>query len=190
MGTVGLSDAFIYLQRFSELSNGQQYRASLAKLIASGANVSIADEFCANLDCLTANVVSLRLRVLAKRLNAALVVASSQPESLIGSLALDVVLQLSSSTEHFIYDGGSFSRKLRQATPAYRSPLGSLRKIGEISCSHPQPGHRPGFASKGELMSALTSHYPELTSDTWLTVVALQPPLPPRRASGPSRDRP
>ena len=30
MGTVGLSDAFVYLKRFDELSNGQQYRRYLS----------------------------------------------------------------------------------------------------------------------------------------------------------------
>jgi len=104
---------FIYLKRFDELSNGQQYRASLARLIASGANVSIADEFCANLDSLTANVVSLRLRSLAKTLQAVLVVASSQPEAFLASLRPDIVLQLSSSTEHCLYDGEIFQQKLR-----------------------------------------------------------------------------
>jgi ABC-type ATPase with predicted acetyltransferase domain len=29
LGIVGLSDAFVYLKRFRELSNGQQYRAML-----------------------------------------------------------------------------------------------------------------------------------------------------------------
>jgi ABC-type ATPase with predicted acetyltransferase domain len=33
MGLVGLSDAFVYLKRFAELSNGQQYRAMLTCLI-------------------------------------------------------------------------------------------------------------------------------------------------------------
>src|SRR5262249_48089782 len=34
MGTVSLSDAFVYLKRYDELSAGQQYRAMLAKLIS------------------------------------------------------------------------------------------------------------------------------------------------------------
>jgi ABC-type lipoprotein export system ATPase subunit/GNAT superfamily N-acetyltransferase len=122
MGTVGLSDAFIYLKRFDELSNGQQYRASLARLIASGANVWIADEFCANLDSLTANVVSLRLRSLTKKLHAVLVVASSQPEAFLGSLCPDVVLRLSSSTEYHVYDGETFQQKLRLKTESWTIP--------------------------------------------------------------------
>ena len=61
MGMVGLSDAYVYLKRYEELSNGQQYRAMLAGLITSAYNLWIADEFCANLDSITANLVSRRL---------------------------------------------------------------------------------------------------------------------------------
>lgn len=125
MGTVGLSDAFVYLKRYCELSNGQQYRASLARLIASGANVWVADEFCANLDSLTANVVSLRLRSLAKGLRAVLVVAASQPEAFVASLKPDLVLQLSSLTEHHVYQGEMFLQKLR--LKAERWPIPRLR---------------------------------------------------------------
>lgn len=39
MGLVGLSDAFVYLKRFEELSHGQKYRAVLAQLIEGGYNV-------------------------------------------------------------------------------------------------------------------------------------------------------
>ncbi|HID31420.1 MAG TPA: ATP-binding cassette domain-containing protein, partial [Desulfobacterales bacterium] len=55
MGLVGLSDAFVYLKRFEELSRGQQYRAMLAKLLSARCNVWLIDEFCANLDPVTAN---------------------------------------------------------------------------------------------------------------------------------------
>ena len=129
MGTVGLSDAFIYLKRYGELSNGQQYRASLARLISSGANVWIADEFCANLDSLTANVVSLRLRSLTKKLGAVLVVASSQPEAFLASLKPDVVLQLSSLTEHHVCDGEMFLQKLRRKPESW--PIPRLRMASE-----------------------------------------------------------
>lgn len=222
MGTVGLSDAFIYLKRFDELSNGQQYRASLARLIASSANVWIADEFCANLDSLTANVVSLRLRSLTKRLGAVLVVASSQPEAFLGSLCPDVVLQLSSSTEHHIYDGETFQQKLRLKTESWAIPrlrmasryleafaggqktttirsgrlflpsgpvilqCGRKEVVAEIAgVRHclvvdltDEDAHRDGFGSRTDLMRALKQHYPELSSEAWLSVVSLKHLLP------------
>jgi ABC-type ATPase with predicted acetyltransferase domain len=112
MGLVGLSDAFVYLKRFEELSNGQQYRVMLARLIASGCNVWLADEFCANLDAVTANVVANRLQRVARRLGATLVVASSQPEAYVGSFAPDKVVRLTNAREHQVMSGADFLRAL------------------------------------------------------------------------------
>lgn len=101
MGLVGLSDAFIYLKRFDELSNGQQYRAMLARLIVSGCNVWLADEFCANLDPLTANLVADRLQRIARQLGAVVIVASSQPETFAAALQPDTVVNLTTAWEHY-----------------------------------------------------------------------------------------
>ena len=112
MGLVGLSDAFVYLKRFDELSNGQQYRVMLARLIASGCNVWLADEFCANLDVVTANVVANRMQRIARQLGATLLVASSQPESFAASLEPDRVVRLTTAREHRVMDGAEFLRSL------------------------------------------------------------------------------
>jgi len=108
MGLVGLSDAFVYLKRFEELSNGQQYRAKLAQLIAGGYNVWIADEFCATLDLVTANVVADRLQKIARQLKALLIVASSQPEVFARALCPDKVVQLTTAWEHRVMSGSEF----------------------------------------------------------------------------------
>jgi excisionase family DNA binding protein len=112
MGLVGLSDAFVYLKRFEELSNGQQYRAKLAQLIAGGYNVWIADEFCATLDLVTANVVADRLQKIARQLNALLIVASSQPEVFARALCPDQVVQLTTAWEHRVMSGSEFLQPL------------------------------------------------------------------------------
>jgi excisionase family DNA binding protein len=112
MGLVGLSDAFVYLKRFEELSNGQQYRAKLAQLIAGGYNVWIADEFCATLDLVTANVVADRLQKVARQLNALLIVASSQPEVFVRALRPDQVVQLTTAWEHRVMSGSEFLQPL------------------------------------------------------------------------------
>lgn len=112
MGIVGLSDAFVYLKRFDELSNGQQYRARLAQLIAGGYNVWIADEFCSTLDVVTANIVSSRLQKLARRLKALLIVASSHPEMFVNSLLPDKVVRLNSSGGHQVMTGSEFSQSI------------------------------------------------------------------------------
>lgn len=112
MGLVGLSDAFVYLKRFEELSNGQQYRAKLAQLIAGGYNVWIADEFCATLDLVTANVVADRLQKTARQLKALLIVASSQPEVFVRALRPDQVVQLTTAWEHRVMSGSEFLQSL------------------------------------------------------------------------------
>lgn len=115
LGVVGLSDAFVYLKRYAELSNGQQYRAMLAQLVSSGRNVWIADEFCANLDLVTANVVADRMQRMARRLGATLIVASSQPEAFAAALKPDHVVRLTTTWENRVESGDEYVRRLSKA---------------------------------------------------------------------------
>lgn len=108
MGLVGLSDAFIYLKKFDELSKGQQYRALLAVLIASKCNVWFIDEFCSNLDPITANIISDNLRKIAKRFKATIIVAAPNFEMFIQSLKPDRVILLTSAWKYLISDGKQF----------------------------------------------------------------------------------
>lgn len=127
MGTVGLSDAFVYLKRFNELSNGQQYRAMLAKLISSSNNVWLADEFCANLDVVTAIVVADRLQKVARNLRAVLIVASSQPELFAGALRPDKVLQLTTAWEYHLIPGADFIRNIPSQRASFPAPTLRIR---------------------------------------------------------------
>lgn len=122
MGLVGLSDAFVYLKRFDELSNGQQYRAHLAQLIASGCNVWLADEFCANLDPVTANVVADRLQRIARQLNSVLIVASSQPETFVNALRPDLVIHLTTAWEHQVISGSEFVSSFQKSKNSFAAP--------------------------------------------------------------------
>ena len=122
MGLVGLSDAFVYLKRFDELSNGQQYRAQLAQLIASGCNVWLADEFCANLDPVTANVVADRLQRIARQLQSVLIVASSQPEIFAAALRPDQVIHLTTAWEHRVMSGSEFIRSFQKSSNSFAAP--------------------------------------------------------------------
>jgi ABC-type phosphate/phosphonate transport system ATPase subunit/GNAT superfamily N-acetyltransferase len=122
MGLVGLSDAFIYLKRFDELSNGQQYRAMLARLIVSNCNIWLADEFCANLDPLTAHLVSDRLQRIARQVGAAVIVASSQPETFAASLRPDLVINLTTAWEHHRLTGSEFMRSLPNRSKSFNAP--------------------------------------------------------------------
>lgn len=62
LSQVGLSEAFVLIKPFKLLSRGQQYRAMLADLLLREEQVWLLDEFCADLDPLTARIVAHNFR--------------------------------------------------------------------------------------------------------------------------------
>jgi ABC-type ATPase with predicted acetyltransferase domain len=122
MGMVSLSDAFVYLKRYDELSAGQQYRAMLARLISSNSNVWLADEFCTNLDPIAANSVAARLGELAREFKAVLIVATPQPELVARSLKPDVVIRLTTAWDHQIVSGKEYIEQLGPSASTYKAP--------------------------------------------------------------------
>ncbi len=66
----------------------------LAQLITARYNVWIVDEFCANLDPVTANVVADRLQRIARSLTATVIVATPHCEPFIRSLRPDKVIRI------------------------------------------------------------------------------------------------
>jgi ABC-type ATPase with predicted acetyltransferase domain len=78
----GLNEAFIFTRRFHELSDGQKYRFKLAKLIDSGADVWVLDEFCSLLDRVTAKVVAYCMQKAARRFGKTLLVATAHDDLL------------------------------------------------------------------------------------------------------------
>jgi energy-coupling factor transporter ATP-binding protein EcfA2/GNAT superfamily N-acetyltransferase len=62
LARVGLSEALLFLKPFDMLSRGQRYRAMLADLLLRDDDVWLIDEFCSDLDPLSARIVASRLR--------------------------------------------------------------------------------------------------------------------------------
>ena len=73
---VGLNDAFLFLRKFRELSDGQKYRYKLAKMLESGKKTWICDEFCSTLDRDTAKIVAWNVQKFARKLGITLLVAT------------------------------------------------------------------------------------------------------------------
>lgn len=121
-GLTGLSEPTLYLKRFDELSRGQQYRAMLAKLIATQANVWLADEFCANLDPVTANVVAHNIQRIARKVGATVIAAAPHCEAFLFSLRPDKVLQLTSAWESRVLSGREYAKAVHQARSLGGSP--------------------------------------------------------------------
>ncbi len=91
LSMVGLGDVFSILNRPSRLSDGQKYRFRLARALVSGRPFVFADEFCSELDRITAATLAFNVHRFAKRANLTLVLASARDDILI-DLAPDVVI--------------------------------------------------------------------------------------------------
>lgn len=130
LSLAGLSEAFLYLKRFEELSAGQKYRAMLACLIAAEKNVWLADEFCANLDPITANVVSHNLQSIIRKLGATLIAAAAHSSNFVFSLRPDLVIHLSSAWELQVIEGRDFCRAMTK--PYWQGDPPSLRLFPEF----------------------------------------------------------
>ncbi len=111
LNRAGLSDAKLYLRRFSELSNGQKYRAMLASLIASDANVWVADEFLSTLDPTTARIVATNVASHVRATGVTLIVGAPHFGYFFEALAPDVIVELRSGWESRIYRGPEFARR-------------------------------------------------------------------------------
>lgn len=62
LSRVGLSEALAFIKPFWMLSRGQQYRAMIADLLLRDEEVWLLDEFCSDLDPITAKTVAHNLR--------------------------------------------------------------------------------------------------------------------------------
>jgi len=80
LSIAGLSDAYLYVRKPGELSDGQKYRYRLAKLIEQGADVWVADEFGAVLDRVTAKIVAYNLARVARAHKKTLIVATTHTD--------------------------------------------------------------------------------------------------------------
>lgn len=80
LSLAGLNDAYLFIRRPSELSDGQLYRFKIAKLLASGEKVLIADEFGAVLDRVTAKAVAFNVQKFARLMGATLIVATTHED--------------------------------------------------------------------------------------------------------------
>jgi DNA polymerase elongation subunit (family B)/ABC-type lipoprotein export system ATPase subunit len=83
LNIAGLGDAFLYLRKYSQLSDGQKYRYRIAKFIdQEDKNIWILDEFCATLDRVTAKVVAFNLQKIARKLHKTVIVATTHTDLL------------------------------------------------------------------------------------------------------------
>lgn len=80
LAKAGISDAWIYIRKPQELSDGQKYRLKLAKVLETDADIWIADEFGAVLDRVTAKVIAFNVQKVARERGKTLIVATTHTD--------------------------------------------------------------------------------------------------------------
>lgn len=89
----GLNDAFLFLRKYKELSDGQKYRYRLAKLVNNKErNVWVVDEFCASLDRVMARIIAYLFQKVARKLGKTVVVATTH-EDLVEDFQPNVIVE-------------------------------------------------------------------------------------------------
>lgn len=86
LARVGLSEALLFLKPFSMLSRGQRYRAMLAHLMLEDADVWLVDEFCSDLDPLSAKIVARKFRDAVVKFRKIAIVAAANNSHFITAL--------------------------------------------------------------------------------------------------------
>jgi ABC-type transport system involved in cytochrome c biogenesis ATPase subunit len=80
LSKVGLNDAFLFLRTYDQLSDGQRYRYRIAKLIESGKQWWLMDEFAATLDRDTARIIAFNLQKIARQQGRAVLAATTHTD--------------------------------------------------------------------------------------------------------------
>lgn len=174
LGACGLSEAPLWLRRFDALSDGERFRAKLARamslhLRSRAAGPLLCDEFCATLHRRAARAISFNLRKLVTRRCPSLVLATSR-EDLESDLNPDVVVRLSrsgavvESRDPVRQRGFSLARSL-EVVPGRRSDYDALAP------AHYRATPELGFVDKvfklvvrrtGEVLGVIVYSHPAL----------------------------
>jgi ABC-type ATPase with predicted acetyltransferase domain len=83
LNTAGLNDVYCVLCQPAYLSDGQKWRFRLAAAIAAGRKFVVADEFCSQLDRVTATVIAYNVRRFAKENKTIFLLAGCQDDILL-----------------------------------------------------------------------------------------------------------
>lgn len=91
LSIAGLNDCLCILNKPACLSDGQKYRFALAKALSANKKIIFADEFCTNLDRITASVIAWNIRKFAKRNKVTFILASCH-DDILRDLSPDVLV--------------------------------------------------------------------------------------------------
>jgi ABC-type ATPase with predicted acetyltransferase domain len=103
LSNAGLTDVFCVLNSPATLSEGQKYRYRIAKALADDKQFIFADEFCSQLDRVTAAVISHNLRKFASKTGKIFILASSHDDLLADLLPEVIVIKHLAGDAEVVY---------------------------------------------------------------------------------------
>lgn len=151
MGSCGLGEAHLWVRPFATLSDGERFRARLARAMAlhdrSAAAPLLCDEFCSMLHRRVAKAISYGLHKLVARRRLCVVVACSQ-DDIVGDLQPHTIVRLRGSgrcdvEERKVRAGKPFSLRRR-----LKIERGSKRDYDAFASMHYRATDELGFVDK------------------------------------------
>ena len=171
LSRVGLNDAYLFVRKYSQLSDGQRYRYRIAKLLESEGQYWVMDEFCATLDRETARIVAFNVQKQARRAGKAVIAATTHTD-LFEDLAPTVHihkgwgkrLETKYYPDNYVKEC-TVTKNLRIT----EGTLGDYRKLAEFHYRNPEthPAVKKVFAMKtkdGEPVGCIMYSYPPLAT--------------------------
>jgi hypothetical protein len=139
----------LWLRRFGELSDGERFRARLARAVALQTRVRscaplICDEFCSTLHRRLAKAISFNLRKLARRRGFSAVLACSN-EDVIHDLRPDVIVRLTGNGRCAVEHAGSSAARRPTFLRRLKVERGRVRDYDEFASMHYRASDDLGF---------------------------------------------
>lgn len=149
LNNVGLGEAWLFIRRYGELSDGQKLRYRLAKAIyfarKMGLKALLSDEFCSMLDRITAKVVAYLTQKLARRYGLTLIVATAH-EDLFEDLNPDIFI-VKPFLKPPIVKRFKYEPKECSLMKDIHIESGTFKDYEALEVYH-YKGHRPAFPKK------------------------------------------
>jgi len=159
LGVVGLSEAFVMLRKYKELSEGQKYRYKLAKMIALEGDAFFIDEFGATLDREMAKVLSYCIQKWARRNKKMVIVATTHrdlADDFNPSIVIDKKFGQTTQVKHYSTPQQQFSLiNDMKIEPATKEDYEYLKVFHYLQGNPAAPKYRFKLTYKGETIGII-----------------------------------
>jgi len=166
---VGLGDAFLFLRRFGELSEGQKYRFKIAKLLETEKPFLILDEFCSTLDRDTAKIVAYNLQRVAREQGKTVIVATCDRD-LKHDLNPDVYIEKGIGDKVDVEYAEKHQKRVCSIARKVKIEEGTVEDYRKLEHFHYRAGKLPHpykifkMTYNGEIIGVIVYSYPPILS--------------------------